>query len=155
LALAGADGLGCVAARELAAVEHRFQNSSRFRWKISESNLFLAPHRDAGAQAIRLNEIFHEFNLVDAQFQKEPCESGKSFFTQIAAPIEIISAGLIAIGEMIFVLYYIAGETPCDRPYSACIESLEKRRVENQSCDAPVAIEKWVYPQQAVMRRGS
>jgi hypothetical protein len=38
LALRGADDLGCVAARQLAAIEHSLQNSSRFRWKI----LFLA-----------------------------------------------------------------------------------------------------------------
>ena len=106
---------------------------------MSEWNLFLAPHKNAGAQAIRLNEIFHEFNLVDAQFQEQTRESGESFFTQIAASIEIVSAALIAMGEMTFVLYDVAGETACNRPYSARIQSLEESCVRYQSCDTPVA----------------
>jgi len=114
LAITRADDSGCIAARQLSAIEHGFENITRFGRKLSESNLFLAPHQDAGAQAIRLNETFHEFNLVNAQFQEEARESGESFFAQIAASIEIVSAGLIAIGEMTFVLYDVAAEATCD-----------------------------------------
>jgi hypothetical protein len=52
--------------------------------------------------------------LVNAQFQEEARESGESFFAQIGASIEIVSAGLIAIGEMTFVLYDVAAEATCD-----------------------------------------
>jgi hypothetical protein len=34
--------------------------------------------------------------LVDAQFEEEAGESGKSFFARVSAPIKIVSAGLIA-----------------------------------------------------------
>jgi hypothetical protein len=129
LAVAGADDLGCVAARQLATIEHRFQNGSRFRWKISESNLFLAPHQDAGAQAIRLNEFFHESHLVDAKFQKKSREISQRFFAQIATPIKIVPAGPIAVGKMAFVSRDISRETACNRPDAAGIQTLEESRV--------------------------
>jgi hypothetical protein len=40
LAVAGADDLGCVAARQLAAIEHGFENTSRFRRKMTQSVSF-------------------------------------------------------------------------------------------------------------------
>jgi hypothetical protein len=43
-----------------------------------QSNLFLAPHQDAGAQAIRLNQIFHELNLIAAQLQEEPWKAASA-----------------------------------------------------------------------------
>jgi hypothetical protein len=85
------------------------------------------------------------FNPVDAQFQEELCESGKRFFTQIAATVEIVSAAPIAVGEMIIVLAHVAGETACDGPYSAGIQNIEESCVGNQPCDTPVAVEKRVY----------
>jgi hypothetical protein len=70
---------------------------------------------------MRLNQTLHELNLADTQFQKKSCERGKRFFTQIASPVEIVSARLVAVGEMILVLDYVALKTPCDGPYSAGI----------------------------------
>ena len=57
LPVAGANDIGCVAARQLAAIEHGFENTSRFRRKMAQSDLFLGPHENARAQAIRLNEL--------------------------------------------------------------------------------------------------
>ena len=96
---------------------------------MTKSDLFLGPHENAGAQAIRLNQLFHEAHLLDAQFQEESRESGKSFFAQIAAPIKIVPAGPIAIGEMAFVRRDISGEAACNRPYSTSIQSFEESRV--------------------------
>jgi hypothetical protein len=96
---------------------------------MAQSDLFLGPHENAGAQAIRLNELFHEFHLVDAHFQEETRESDKSFFAQIAAPIKIVPAGSVAIGEMAIVRYDISGEAARNRPYSSGIQSLQQTRV--------------------------
>ena len=96
---------------------------------MAKSDLFLGPHENAGAQAVRLNEIFHEAHLVDAYFQEETRESGKRFFAQITAPIKIVPAGPIATGEMVFVRRDIAGEAACNRPYSTSIQSLKETRV--------------------------
>jgi hypothetical protein len=129
LAVAGADYLGCVAARQLAAIEHDFKNTSRFRRKMTEAGLFLSPQNYAGAQAIRLNEFFHESHLVDAKFQKKSREIGQRFFAQIATPIKIVPAGPIAVGEMAFVSRDISRETACNRPDAAGIQTLEESRV--------------------------
>ena len=80
-------------------------------------------------QAIRLNELFHEAHLVDAHFQEESRECGKSFFAQINAPIKIVPARPIAIGQMAFVRRDISGEAACNRPYSTSIQSLKETRV--------------------------
>jgi hypothetical protein len=81
---------------------------------MTHSDLFLRPQENADAQAIRLNEFFHEPYLVDAQFQKESREIGKRFFAQIAAPIKIVPAGPIAVGEMAFISRDISGQTACN-----------------------------------------
>jgi len=46
LPLAGANDIGYVAARQLAAIEHGFENTSRFRRKMAQSGLFLGPHEN-------------------------------------------------------------------------------------------------------------
>jgi hypothetical protein len=134
LPVAGINDIGCVAARQLAAIEHGFENTSGFRRKMAQSDLFLGPYENAGAQAIRLNELFHEPHLVYAHFQEESRESGKSFFAQIAAPIKIVPAGPIAIGEMTFVRRDISGEAACNRPDSTRIQSLKRA-----ACDTSLA----------------
>jgi hypothetical protein len=79
LAVAGADDIGSV-----AAIEHRFQNSSGFRWKIAESNLFFfALHRDAGAQAIGLN-VNRIMPEAANQAMKSSIRAARSIFSNSA-----------------------------------------------------------------------
>ena len=74
---------------------------------MAQSDLFLGPHENTGAQAIRLNKRFHESHLVDdTHFQEETRESGKSFFAQIAAPIKIVPRAIARRNDS-ELLYYL------------------------------------------------
>jgi hypothetical protein len=39
-----------------------------------ESDFFLDPHEDARAEAVGLDQAFHEGDLIDAGGQEESCE---------------------------------------------------------------------------------
>jgi hypothetical protein len=111
--------------------------------------------RECGCASDPVERVLHELHLVDAELQKKSRKIGKRFFAQITPPIEIVPAGPIAVGKMAFVRRDISGETACNRPDATGIQTPEKSRMGYQSCDASIAVEERMYPQQAVMRRGS
>ena len=45
-----------VAAREFAAIEHRFEDRAGFRRQLAEADLLLGPQQDARAQPVRLHQ---------------------------------------------------------------------------------------------------
>jgi hypothetical protein len=80
-------------------------------------------------------------------------ECGQSFLAQIAASVEIVAARHVAVGEESLVPLGIAGEPPRHRPDRARVQGIQQQRVRGEPRDAAIAVKKWVYPEQAVMRR--
>ena len=93
-------------------------------------------------------------DLIDACLQEEPRKGGERFLAEIAAAVEIVAARQVAFGEMSLVGGFAAGKPARHRPHRAGVERLEQHRVRHQTGDAPIAVEKGVNPQQAVMRGG-
>jgi len=60
---------------------------------------FLRPHNDARTQPIRLDQGFHEGDLINAHTQKKSGEFGQRFLTQLAAAVKIVTAGSITIAR--------------------------------------------------------
>ena len=150
----GAEQGGGVAARELAAEEDGFEDSSGLRRQIAHPGFFLGPHQDARAQAVRFDKAFHERDLVDAGFEKEAREFSERLFAQSAAAVEIVAAGQVARGQAALVCCHVAGKASCDRPDTAGVKGLDQHRVRHQPGDTAVAVKERVNPQQPVMRRG-
>ena len=139
------DGRG-VAARQFSAVKYRFKDAAGFEGQTPEPDLLFGPQQNARAQAIGLNQAFHEVHLVDADREEELRELSERFFAQGAAPVKIIAAGLVAIGEEPLVLLDVARKAAGHRPDCAGIEQIEHHRVRHQPGYPAVAIHEGVYP---------
>ena len=68
---AGIDECRDVAARKFAAIKHSLEHSARFGGQIAEPDFLLGPKQDARTQPVRLHQLLHEFDLVDADAQEE------------------------------------------------------------------------------------
>ena len=69
-------------------------------------------------------------------------------------PVEIVTSGLVAGDKVPLVGLDLAGEPACHGPGGACIERIQQDRMGHQAGDTPVAVDEWVYPQQAMMGVG-
>jgi hypothetical protein len=146
LTLAGTnDGVG-VAARQFSTVKYRFKDTAGLEGQSPEPDLLFRPQQNAGAQAIGLNPAFHEVHLVNADREEELREFSERFFAQGAAPVQVIAAGLVAIGEEPFVLLNVARKAAGDRPDCTGIEQIEHHRVRHQPGYTAVAIHEGMYP---------
>src|SRR5690606_1556000 len=67
---------GDLAARQTAPIEHRLEHGRGPRGKAITPDFLLDPDQDAVPQAIRLDQGFHEADLVDAGLKEEAGESG-------------------------------------------------------------------------------
>jgi hypothetical protein len=80
LPFAGADdGIG-IAAWQLSAVKHSFEDAAGFWGQLSKPDLFFSPKQDASAQAIGLRQALHEIHLIDTHPEKELRKLGERFF---------------------------------------------------------------------------
>ena len=77
MAVTGAENARDVTTRQVAAIEYRFKNASRFGRKRIQAYLFLYPEQDTRAQPVRFRKAFHEGNLIKAGLEKEFREGGK------------------------------------------------------------------------------
>lgn len=77
---------------------------------------------DADAEAGGLDEAFHEIHLIEADGEEEFGEFAEGFFAEVAAAVEIVSAGEIAVGEAALVFVDILGEAAGDGPDGAGVE---------------------------------
>ena len=68
----------------LAAIQDGFENGTGFRRQCVGSDFLFGPDQDAVAQAVRLDEAFHEFGLVDAGGEKVAGELRECLFAQVA-----------------------------------------------------------------------
>jgi len=60
LTVAGTDDTSGIAARHLAAIEHRFEDGAGSWRQAIHADLFFGPQQDARAQGIRTHQSFHE-----------------------------------------------------------------------------------------------
>src|SRR6202034_1793034 len=97
-------------ARQFTAIKDGFKDIAGLRRQFAEPDLFFGPQENPGAQTVWLNEPFHEGDLINADGEKKPREIGERFFTQRAAPVEIVAARLIAVGKKTLVLLCVAGK---------------------------------------------
>ncbi len=77
MAVTGAENACDVTARQVAAIEYRFKNASRFRRKRIQADLFFYPEQDTRAQPVRFRKAFHEGHLIKAGLKKEFREGGE------------------------------------------------------------------------------
>ena len=96
-----------------------------------------------------------KFNLVDADFEKEPCECREGLFAQIAASIEIIATGVVTRGKVPLIGINFARQAARHRPDGAGIERLQQHRMRHQAGHTAIAVNKRVNPHEAMMRRRS
>ena len=97
--------------------------------------------------------MFHECYLIDRAFEKEPAKRKKAGLGEVSAPVTISVAGMIRRSDEGFVLRFCAGEPTSNRPEARPDpESLEEG-VGHQACDAAVAIQKRMDPQEAMVNR--
>ena len=122
--------------------------------RLPSRDFLFRPEQNARAQAVRLDEALHEGHLIEAGFEEEAREVRERFLAQRAAPVEIVAARQIAVGEQALVGRNIAGKAARDRPHAAGVQRFQQHRVRHQTRDAAVAVKERVNPQQAVMRGG-
>ncbi len=100
-----------------------------------------------------MHQPLHEAHLVEAGRQEKAGELREALFTEIAPPVEIVSASLITRCEVALVGTDVARQASSDRPDCTRVERIEQRRMRHQPRDTAVAVEERVNPQQPVMRR--
>src|SRR6056297_2553235 len=125
-ALARADALGHIAARQRAAIKHGFQEQTGFPMEVAQADLFFGSELNARVQPGWLNESLHEAHLVQAGLQKEFRETGERFFAQIARAVKIVSPGLVAARQVRLVGFYITGKTADNRPDASGVERIKQ-----------------------------
>lgn len=97
--------------------------------------------------------MFHECYLIDRALEKEPAKRKKAGLGEVSSPVTISVAGMIRCSEAGLVLPFFAGEPTSYGPETCPDpESLEER-VRHQACDATVAMQEWVNPQEAMVNR--
>ena len=91
-------------------------------------------------QLLRLDEIFHEPDLVKAGRKEKAREFRQHFLAKMAPAVKIVAALKIAICKVLLVRIEVAGKPACNRPRAAGIEGLEQGCIGHESYDAPVAV---------------
>jgi len=154
VAFTGAKQARNLAARQFAAVEDCLQDPPGFLGQCTGTNLYLDPVEDACPQSVRLKQPFHEFNLIETVLQKESAKIGQGLFAEGASTVKIITAGEIALGQMVFILGNLSRQAAGNGPDTASVKDLKQYSMGHQSRHPPIAVEKRVYPEQAVMSCG-
>lgn len=85
--------------------------------------------------------------LADQATQPPHCPASP----ERAPAFEIVTPGLVAGDKVPLVGFDLAGEPACHRPDGTCIECIQQDRMGHQAGNPPVAVDEWVYPQQAIM----
>ena len=152
-AFAGSENRRRFRARDFAAIEHGFEQGAGFGRQLAHADFLFRPQQDACAQLIRLHQVFHEGDLIDAGGEEEARELRQGFFAQMAPSVEIVAAWQVAGGKVAFIGIDIAGEAAGDRPDAARVERFQQRGVRHQPRDTAVAIEERVNPGEAVVCR--
>lgn len=67
------------------------------------------------AQTSRLDQAFHEGDLIDAD-EKEAREISERFFAERSSSVEVIAARMIALGEVSLICPYVARKAARHRP---------------------------------------
>ena len=108
---------------------------------------------DATMEFCGIQQAFHERYLIDRTLEKELAKRKKAGLGELSAPVTISVAGMIRCSEAGLVLRFFACEPTRNRP-EACpdSESLEES-VGHQACDAAVAIQKRMDPQETMVNR--
>lgn len=119
--------------------------------QATECDLLIDPEFDPCTQFLRLNEFFHEPDLVEACLEEEPREFCERFLAEISPAVEIVAARLVTVCEVLFIRLDVAGKAACDRPDTAGIDGIEQRRIGHEPYHTPVAVEERVYPCKAMM----
>jgi hypothetical protein len=109
---------------------------------------------DAGADATRLHESFHERNLIDACAEVEVRECGEGLFAQVSSTVDVIAALLVAVCKVLLIGIDMAGEASGYGPHGTGAQVLQQDRVGHEASDATIAIDERMNPQDAVMGRG-
>lgn len=105
-------------------------------------------------QALEGNQPSHELYLVDAQAEKKPRELRQCLFAQVSASVEIVPARQVAGCQLRLVGVGVARKPPCDRPDATGVECVPEHGVRHHAGDPPVAIQKRMDPEEAVMGSG-
>lgn len=97
--LGGAQQWGDFTSRKFPAIEDRFEQLAGPLRQLAERCLFLGPDEYAGAQPVRLHQLFHERYLIHAGLEKELREFGERFLAEITPSVKIVAALQVAVCE--------------------------------------------------------
>ena len=154
LAVAGAHDGVKLPPQQGAAIEQGVEHRRRLGRQATEAGFLLGAVLDAPAQPVRLHQSLHRRPLIDANAEEKGGEVGEGLLTQVSPPVEIVTSGLVAGDKVPLVSRDLAGEPACHRPDGTCIERIQQDRMRYQGVDPPVAVDEWMYPQQAMMGIG-
>ena len=141
-----------IATWQLAPIQYGFEDPASLWWQRVGPYLFFGPDQYPVAQSIGLYQRFHEFDLVEAGLEEETREGCEILLAEVPSAVEIAVALGVTSGKMSSVGVYVSGEAARDRPDATRIQRLQEYRMRHQTCDATIAIEKRVNPEQTVMR---
>ena len=97
-------------------------------------------------ETIRPDEALHKLDLIEADLKEELRKRSQCLFAKIAAPIQVVPAGLITGHQVPLVLIDLPRQASSNRPEGACIQCLKQRRVRHQASDAAVAVDERMNP---------
>ena len=136
-----------MASGKLSASENRLQDGAGVRGKPFPPNLFLRPNQNTSAKPAGLNETLHEIDLIDAGGQEVCGEFQQGRFAQMAPPVEIVAAGLVAGSKIRLICALATSQASCHRPDATGIQCFPQNGMRHQSRDPAIAIQKRVDPQ--------
>jgi hypothetical protein len=102
----------------------------------------------------RAHESLHEVDLVEADVEEEPGELDERFLGKVAAAVKIVAALRVAGREVSLVRLRAVRESAGDRPEPARVERVAQHGVGHETRDAAVAVEKRMYPEEAMVGGG-
>ena len=109
LTLTRADNFGHVAARQFAPIHNGVQYFPCLRQQGIGAPFFFGPEPYAITQPIRLDQVFHERDLIQAGLQEEPGELDERFLAAAAATIEVVPARQVAGLQLCFIGILLPG----------------------------------------------
>ena len=84
----------------MATVENGLYDRPGFWREPITPDFFFGPDQYAVTKSIRLDQIFHERDLVETDCQKKTGEVRQGAFAQMTATIKIAAPWVITIGQM-------------------------------------------------------
>jgi hypothetical protein len=82
---------------QLATKQDRFQHCAGSWRQPITPRFFIGPEQNAVTQRFRLNQPFHEGDLIETGLEEKLREPRERFFAQMATAIEVVPPPLIAI----------------------------------------------------------